>query len=143
MPVRHVFVYGTLRSGEERDIMKLSPAPHLVGRATVNGQLYDLGSYPGVVLGGESQVKGEVYAISADLERLLDEIEEVWPEPNGEYEKRETIVQLDTKTQGGSGAAGVEMSCLVYEATLLAIRGRVPIASGDWVAFRKGLGPAG
>ena len=48
---RHVFVYGTLRKGEERDINRLRPAPQWVGRAQVAGVMHHLGSYPGLVLG--------------------------------------------------------------------------------------------
>ena len=81
---RHVFVYGTLCLGEQRDINKLNPRPEYVGEANVRGTLYDLGTYPGIVLGGQCAVRGEVYRISAELESLLDEIEEVWPQQTGE-----------------------------------------------------------
>ena len=90
---RHVFVYGTLRRGDVRDINQLQPAPVFVGMASVQGVLYDLGAYPGVLLGGEGMVTGEVYAISAALEQALDTIEEVWPQATGEYNKREVMVQ--------------------------------------------------
>ena len=68
LPTRHVFVYGTLRRGEQRDINLLTPAPRWLGSASVEGVLYDLGEYPGLVLGrepvpGQTKVKGEVYEI--------------------------------------------------------------------------------
>lgn len=118
----HVFVYGTLRRGEANDINRLLPSPRLLGLARIRGTLYDLGPYPGVVLGGEGWVQGEVYAISAELERQLDLIEEVAPVPSGEYMRRHLDVDL----------AGQSLHCLVYELAAERVQGRPPIASGDW-----------
>jgi gamma-glutamylcyclotransferase (GGCT)/AIG2-like uncharacterized protein YtfP len=129
--VRHVFVYGTLRRGEQRDINVLLPAPRWVGRASVAGVLHDLGAYPGVVLGGTGRVRGEVYQISAELERQLDKIEEVWPEPSGEYAKREVAVQLDCL----AGGASAQLVCVLYELARARAVGKPVIAGGDWVQF--------
>eukprot|EP01031_Cornospumella_fuschlensis_P004095 gene4095-5117_t len=107
---RHVFVYGTLCRGEQRDINKLKPGPEYVGDTSVPGTLYDLGTYPGIVLGGQGAVRGEVYRISAELESLLDEIEEVWPQQTGEYAKREVQVQLNNA--GNQDSDSRSMSCL-------------------------------
>lgn len=123
---RHVFVYGTLRRGDVRDITRLLPAPQFVGMGSVAGVLYDLGPYPGVLLGGDDRVQGEVYVISADLERLLDEIEEVWPQQSGEYSRREVAVQM----AGAPAAAGP--MCLVYEINPGRLAGCPVIAGGDW-----------
>ena len=128
-PVRHVFVYGTLRRGEQRDINRLLPAPHWVGRASVAGVMYHLGVYPGVLLGGTDLVWGEVYQISAELERQLDEIEEVWPEPSGEYLKRDVAVKLDR----ASVDAPAQLVCLLYEVVAERAQGKPVIASGDWM----------
>ena len=130
---RHVFVYGTLRRGEVRDINRLQPAPAFVGMASVQGVLYDLGSYPGLLLGGEGRVTGEIYAISAELERQLDTIEEVWPEPTGEYSKREIGVQL---RQIGVQAESDSVLCLVYEIAAARTRACPVIRSGDWCDVR-------
>ena len=91
---RHVFVYGTLRRGQANDIMALQPAPAWVGRASVHGTLYDLGRYPGVVLGGTALVRGEVYEIAPALEEKLDEIEMIYPQQRDEYFKRELSVAV-------------------------------------------------
>lgn len=64
---RHVFVYGTLRRGDDNDITRLKPEPVFVGSAAIAGTLYDLGAYPGIQLGGEGLVHGEVYAIALEL----------------------------------------------------------------------------
>jgi gamma-glutamylcyclotransferase (GGCT)/AIG2-like uncharacterized protein YtfP len=127
---RRVFVYGTLRRGDVRDITRLHPAPLFVGMGSVAGVLYDLGPYPGMVLGGSSRVTGEVYAISAELERQLDVIEEVWPQRTGEYSKQEVRVQL---YRSGKVPDILELDCLVYEISLARAAGKPVIASGDWL----------
>ena len=120
---RYVFVYGTLRRGEERDINRLSPAPIFIGNSKINGTLYQLGTYPGLRLGAQHSVQGEVYQITPELERQLDEIESVWPQQTGEYERREVMLQC----------AGLALRCLMYEASELTVQGKVLIASGDWL----------
>ena len=121
--MRYIFVYGTLRSGQERDINRLQPAPRFIGIGQVKGTLYNLGSYPGLRLMGEQRVQGEVYQITPELERQLDEIEEVWPQPNGEYVRREVVVPC----------AATVLTCLVYEVAQAPTKGKVIIASGDWL----------
>lgn len=123
---RHVFVYGTLRKGERNDINHLSPAPRFVGMGTVNGRLYLVSWYPGLVLSEEGVVGGEVYAIEPQLERRLDEIEEIYPQPTGEYFKRLLIVQVD----------GRSIECLVYEINPQRVAGKALIGSGDWLHRR-------
>lgn len=123
-PTRHVFVYGTLRAGARNDIARFSPAPEHVADASVAGTLFDLGSYPGAVLGGTARVVGEIYAITSALEAQLDLLEEVKPDDSGEYIKREVKVQ----------AGAEELVCLVYEIHPKRIVGRPVIASGDWLA---------
>lgn len=133
---RHVFVYGTLRRGDVRDITRLRPVPRFIGMASVAGVLYDLGPYPGVVLTGPGRVRGEVYAISADLERQLDAIEEVWPQRTGEYSKQEASVLLDASPASKGGAAA-QLQCLVYEINPALVAGKRVIPSGDWLEGRR------
>lgn len=77
---RHVFVYGTLRpalaTGEPRLLIEpLQP----VGPATVQGLLYDLGDYPGLVAGAGT-VHGDLLAIAtAGQLAALDAYEECGP----------------------------------------------------------------
>ena len=120
---QHVFVYGTLRRGESNDINRLQPAPRLLGKACIRGVLYDLGPYPGAILGGEGWVQGEVYAIRPGLERQLDLIEEVAPVPSGEYARRHLDVEV----------AGRTVRCLVYEINVERVRHARLIHSGDWL----------
>lgn len=121
--LRYVFVYGTLRKGQERDINRLQPAPVFISNSQVNGTLYNLGSYPGLRLGGDRWVQGEVYQITPELERLLDEIEEVWPQETGEYVRQEVVVRC----------VEVALTCLVYEVSELRAQDWGVIESGDWV----------
>ena len=120
---RYVFVYGTLRKGEERDINRLQPSPVFISLGKISGTLYDLGSYPGVRLGGLNWVHGEIYQITPELLRQLDEIEEVWPQQSGEYVPREVAVQC----------AGAMLDCLVYEVGEVRTFDKAVINSGDWV----------
>jgi gamma-glutamylcyclotransferase (GGCT)/AIG2-like uncharacterized protein YtfP len=147
LTVRHVFVYGTLCRGELRDINLLRPAAVFVGHATVRGLLYDLGQYPGVVLEehaeGVASVHGEVYAIEPELEQMLDEIEEVWPQQTGEYNKRDAVAQLCQATQTGLCRSVVkepeEVPCFLYEINPSRVSGKTEIAGGDWVSYRRAL----
>ena len=120
----HVFVYGTLRKGEANDIHLLNPAPVFVGKGSIAGALYQLGWYPGLILGGEGRVVGEVYRITPQLERRLDEIEEVYPVPTNEYFKQRVEVEVDD----------VVFSCIVYEINPDRVAGKPLLAGGDWVA---------
>lgn len=124
---RHVFVYGTLRRGGRNDINRLQPAPRYVGMGEVHGTLYHFDWYPGLTLGGHEaiMVVGEVYEISPGLEAVLDGIEQVEDHADSEYFKREITVEVQ----------GAPLACLVYEINPARVRGRAPLAHGDWILF--------
>jgi gamma-glutamylcyclotransferase (GGCT)/AIG2-like uncharacterized protein YtfP len=126
-PERLVFVYGTLRRGGRNDINRLQPAPQYVGMGEVRGILYHIDWYPGLTLGGEEAVTvvGEVYRISADLEVVLDAIEQIVPGADSEYFKREVDVFVD----------GRPLHCLLYEINPARVRGKQAIGHGDWIVF--------
>ncbi len=137
LPQRYVFVYGTLRRGDDNDITRLAPPPQFVGEATIAGVMYHLGAYPGVVLAkptnsvsdtiGRDKVVGEVYASEPELEFVLDEIEELYSQKKNEYFKRsiEATVGL------------ARLNCIVYEINPAYVAGKPIIASGDWIRGRK------
>ena len=129
--LHYVFVYGTLRRGEQRDINLLLPAPFFIGYGKVPGVLYHLGTYPGLRLGGSQFVHGEVYRIKPKLERQLDEIEEVWPQQTGEYNRQEVRVEFTGLSVGYGPDSG--QTCLVYEVADKRTSGMPVIASGDWL----------
>lgn len=120
---RYVFVYGTLRRGGANDIHRFRPVPVFLGPADVAGTLYHLGAYPGLRLDGRGWVHGEVYGVTPEVERALDELEEVWPQATGEYLKRQIAVRVGDQT----------LDCIVYEISAERIAGCRVIASGDWI----------
>ena len=128
MSERYVFVYGTLRKGDDNDITRLSPPPRYVGNSEISGLMYHLGAYPGVVLTDDASqpIIGEVYAIEPALEQVLDEIEMIYPQQRDEYGKRHVVVRVGLQ----------QLSCLVYEINPAYIQGKPLIASGDWVKDR-------
>jgi gamma-glutamylcyclotransferase (GGCT)/AIG2-like uncharacterized protein YtfP len=120
-----VFVYGTLRKGQRNDINLYQPQPLYIGSAMVKGQLFSRGWYPGIRLGGEQSVVGEVYQVSAQLLAQLDILEEVAPVPSGEYQR----IQI------GVECAGQQLGCDIYELSEFCAAQSTPIEEGDWVKF--------
>jgi gamma-glutamylcyclotransferase (GGCT)/AIG2-like uncharacterized protein YtfP len=122
-PLRYVFVYGTLRRGGINDINRLHPRPRFVGAAQVQGVLYHLGDYPGMTLGGNEWVQGEVYAMDPALEPALDEIEDLGSHPTDEYVKRQISVDV----------GGQCLECLVYEINPRYAIPALRVIEGDWM----------
>jgi gamma-glutamylcyclotransferase (GGCT)/AIG2-like uncharacterized protein YtfP len=102
---RHLFVYGTLRAAARHPMHRvLELSASLVGGATVQARLYDLGSYPGIVPSGQPAdlVAGELYeffeATADEALRTLDDYEQVgprFPEPH-QYKRVILDVRLNT-----------------------------------------------
>ncbi|VVE46859.1 gamma-glutamylcyclotransferase [Pandoraea aquatica] len=129
----YVFVYGTLRAGEINDMMRAAArhgiaAPAYVGPSTLGGQLYDFGSYPGMVLGAgvDERVTGDIYRIDAALIPVLDEIEAVYPGEAGVF-----VREMHEVT-----CAGATYECIVYPVGAEAVSQLRRIPGGDWVAYR-------
>ncbi|MCW5237594.1 gamma-glutamylcyclotransferase family protein [Verminephrobacter eiseniae] len=93
-PPRRVCVCGTLRRGGSNDITRLRPAARFIGPARLAGRRYHLGGYPGIALGGAQWVQGKVYAIDAEPDAVLDDIEGPGADPGGEYLQRDVLVQV-------------------------------------------------
>src|SRR5262249_38272795 len=84
-----VFVYGTLKRGQSRE--KSWPrTPLSIEPATVRGQLYDLGPYPGLIEGSDI-VAGELWTFAPQdmppTVAVLDEIEGLYGRENDEYRR--------------------------------------------------------
>lgn len=126
----HVFVYGTLRRGEDNDINLLHPHPRFVGPATVEGDLFDFGRHPGIVLReGGPRVLGEVYACAPELIAALDDVELNYPERPGLY--RQAFCEID--------CAERTLRCLVYELADQGASSLGPLSGSgvvDWVSLR-------
>jgi gamma-glutamylcyclotransferase (GGCT)/AIG2-like uncharacterized protein YtfP len=74
-PILGLFVYGTLRRGEERHPVLMRHDVRGGDRATTTGTLLDLGPYPGLVVDDpRGSVAGEVY-VADDPDRLLAELD--------------------------------------------------------------------
>ncbi|TVQ73008.1 MAG: gamma-glutamylcyclotransferase [Chromatiaceae bacterium] len=91
-----VFVYGTLLKGLCRH-GALRKARFL-GRAHTHGQLFDLGSYPGLKA-GPGTVHGEVYEVDALTLSRLDRIEDY--DPNRPTNSLYLRVHREATLQGG------------------------------------------
>lgn len=117
--VLRLFVYGTLRAGEERHPILLRHGAGAGELATVDGTLLDFGDYPGMVLdGGGRRIVGELHTVRdpGALIRELDPIE-------GSLYRR-AVVRAEPP-EGGVSLAWA----YVYTG---AIEGAPTIASGDW-----------
>jgi len=84
---QYLFVYGTLLQPGNQFAGYLSRHCTFIANGKVNGVLYDIGEYPGLIVnGGESFVYGSVYRIDKDeLLKKIDAYEGYGPdeeEPN-------------------------------------------------------------
>jgi gamma-glutamylcyclotransferase (GGCT)/AIG2-like uncharacterized protein YtfP len=84
-----VFVYGTLKRGQSREI-SWPRKPLSIHPATVRGALYDLGPYPGLTE-GDDRIAGELWQFAPDdmpsTLTALDEIEGYHGCNNDEYRR--------------------------------------------------------
>jgi gamma-glutamylcyclotransferase (GGCT)/AIG2-like uncharacterized protein YtfP len=126
-----LFVYGTLLSTAGHPMgARLRRQARLIGEASVQGQLYDLGRYPGLVETADAQerVQGELYALNDPGAALtwLDAYEGIVPgcHDQSEYQRAERPVRL---------AGGEEVAAWVYLYRNDARRLQ-PISSGRWLA---------
>jgi len=128
----HLFVYGTLRKKPSSRVLNTVHQQFLsqamfCGEAKLNGYLYSLGSYPGLLLDdlAESQVTGEIYQINeTDLE-LLDAYEEIDNDSeNTEYQRILKTIVSDS---------GEKFSVWIY-VMKTSTNGIELIISGDWCA---------
>jgi gamma-glutamylcyclotransferase (GGCT)/AIG2-like uncharacterized protein YtfP len=102
----HLFVYGTLSPQHAPpEISAVAQKLRPVGSASIRGQLYDLGEYPGAVLSSRSGsvIRGEVFELPDDRDALsyLDEYEGFEPaRPRSSlFVRRNRSVRLDDGTQ--------------------------------------------
>jgi gamma-glutamylcyclotransferase (GGCT)/AIG2-like uncharacterized protein YtfP len=124
-----LFVYGTLMSRVSHPMgTRLRGEARLLGEATIEGRLYSLGCYPGLVEAVEGQytVHGEVYALSSPAMSLhwLDVYEGIVPgNPLSPYVRVERAVRL---------ASGKSCTAWVY-LYRRSVRSRPEVLSGVWI----------
>jgi gamma-glutamylcyclotransferase (GGCT)/AIG2-like uncharacterized protein YtfP len=118
-----VFVYGTLRGSGARAMSLRFPDSRFIADAKVNGSLYDLGAYPGLLLNeSNSLVVGEVYEVDDEILNRLDDVE-----ASSDYERKQVEVSLGTHSR----------TCWIYEPNPESCSHRTTIASGDWIEYAK------
>ena len=120
-----LFAYGTLIPGcEPAHMSPVCSRMERIGDATVRGTLYDLGSFPGVVVEGEGMVRGVLLRVPRDAWAALDAYEGC-PLPGGDgglFERIRTTAHL---------ATGEALNCWLY-VYARDVGNRTPVASGDW-----------
>jgi gamma-glutamylcyclotransferase (GGCT)/AIG2-like uncharacterized protein YtfP len=118
-----VFVYGALRKGALH-AWRMKKA-NFVGEASVRGTLARIDWYPGLVLAGDTLVKGEVYEVDEKTLQELDEFEGIGIEDtrNDEYKRVRATVKLND---------GGEIECSIYE-WQLGVANYEVVANGDWL----------
>lgn len=96
-----IFVYGTLRKDSGHDMYRvLARSSIFVGDATVNGDLYNLDTYPGLVLSSDAHsiVYGEVYELKPELAArvlaILDDYEGCGASDPIPHEYRRKLVRV-------------------------------------------------
>ena len=124
-----VFFYGTLMAGfDRRSRAGVDAMLSFRGRGSIPATLFDLGIYPAAVPSRDSQVWGEVYAMSDPdaVLAVLDEIEGYSPADHDRslYLRDRTVVTLN---EGRTEEAWVYF----YNAPL---GGALRIPSGDYLA---------
>lgn len=121
-----LFVYGALRKGASND-WRLKDA-HCLGSAEVLGTLVKIDWYPGLVLKGDTRVKGEVYKVGLELLRQLDEFEGIGlaNEAGGEYQRIQSDVLLGQEST----------KVWIYE-WLKGIDDYEIVDSGDWLSAKE------
>jgi len=118
-----VFVYGTLRRGGAGAMSIRFPSSKFMGDANVSGSLYDLGTYPGVLLNeSNSLVIGEVYEVDDEILNELDEYEAL-----SHYRRKQVEISLGTHRR----------ICWIYEPNPEFYSHRTLITSGDWIEYAK------
>ena len=122
---KHLFVYGTLMSGL-RASLESNAALNFKGNDTIQGDMFDVGYYPGVKLGGDGIVQGEVYEIlSEEVIPALDRYE------GYHSDSPEHSLYLREVRRTGSG-----IETYVYEYNQ-DVSNLTPVRDGDWRKHRS------
>jgi gamma-glutamylcyclotransferase (GGCT)/AIG2-like uncharacterized protein YtfP len=120
MSAVRLFVYGSLRRDAEGRAHPLLAGATYLGAAAVRGALYQVDWYPGLVLGGEGDVHGELYEIPlAHVDAMLAALDDY---EGGGYRRRKVPATLE----------GVEVGDVWAYAYLGAVHALTPILSGDY-----------
>jgi gamma-glutamylcyclotransferase (GGCT)/AIG2-like uncharacterized protein YtfP len=132
-----LFVYGTLRPSVKGNAMTKATfyGGEHVGKATVKGQLFNIGWYPGAIFNTEASgaIVGDILELPETALTRLDRYEGcVYPNvPSNLYNRVKVLVQQEFNEEGET--KGVE--CWAYEYNNTEELGEDNlIASGDWLS---------
>jgi gamma-glutamylaminecyclotransferase len=114
-----VFTYGTLLRGEVNHDLLAQARFVAEARTEPYYDLFDLGPFPAMSTGGETAVLGEIYAVDEATLARLDRLE-----GHPSFYQR-TQIRLE---------GGQEVDTYLMDRARM--RGRAPIASGDWRTHR-------
>ena len=118
-----VFIYGSLRRGSARSMSVRFPTSRFIADAKINGSLYDLGAYPGLLVNeSKSAVTGEVYEVDDETLNRLDDFES-----SSDYWRKQIEISLGAQTK----------MCWTYEPNPESYSLDRLIASGDWIEYTK------
>lgn len=128
--IRHVFVYGTLRPAlATAEPGMLIASLQQDGPATVSGQLFDLGEYPGLV-DGPGSVQGDLLLVETTAQLTSLDAYEECDGPCPLYRREMTTA---CRPDGQRVTVWVYRYCRSLE-------NAVPIPSGDYLRYRTGGG---
>lgn len=93
MSVVRLFVYGSLRRDREGQSHPLLADATFLGAASVAGALYRVDWYPGLVLGADGTVHGELYELPiARVDHMLMALDDY---EGGGFRRRKATIHLD------------------------------------------------
>jgi len=129
---QYIFFYGTLLPElVPPKMVRAVSQLKAVGVGTVSGRLYDLGNYPGAILGGgRSRIRGRVFELPAEesVLKALDDFEGFQPgRAANEYVRRRCRVVLED---------GQKLTCWIYEYNRQPGPARL-IPDGDYLKSRQ------
>lgn len=131
-----LFVYGTLREGSSHDMQRvLAQHSQYFGDGQIDAELFDLGSYPGIMLHpiGYRRTLGDLIALNSGEEMeilaLLDEYEGCAPHDPEPHEYRRQRVRITTSHGEFVEAWAYVLQTLPSTAVL--------IPGGDFLAWRQ------
>ena len=70
-----IFVYGTLRSDESRNIILKDSEYIGIFKTAPKYTMINLGSFPGMLMYGSTPITGEIYVVTNSVLKILDQIE--------------------------------------------------------------------
>ena len=133
----YLFVCGTLRKALVKntspEIAALMQGLTFIGLGSLSGQLYDLGEYPGAIVGENfmTQIIGEVYELS-EPQAVLDVLDVYEGFIPGELE-----ASLFARLQASVVLSdGQQLECWLYAYNDWVLNGRL-IEGGDYVEYLK------